>query len=182
MNILEHLEHFLGEMRRGWSGDGATGIQVAEFSDTPWDGATTLATIGLSRHELALSPLKAVREELVMVVEQRNRIEDVARLLLHVAERTAMAHDGFLRGQTISADGLVVDGGDMAELYASIPVVFPDGIQTLATTDPPTVVVWLIPLRAAESHFIAVHGWSAFEDCLQQGGVNLADLDRDSVV
>ncbi|MEY4576644.1 MAG: hypothetical protein RL701_1347 [Pseudomonadota bacterium] len=70
----------------------------------------------------------------------------------------------------------------VSALYASLPVVFPEGVDTLQDTTPPTVFVWLVPLPAAEAACVESSGWNELEDLWEATDPDLFDLYRRSVV
>ena len=46
----------------------------------------------------------------------------------------------------------------------------------------PIVLVWLVPITAAEAHYVNDRTWEAFEDLLEEVNPDLRDLGRASVV
>lgn len=182
MNIAEHLELHLGQMERGWSSSSITGIQVCLFRDQPTQGVVTLATLGLSDKVLSMNERRTVRQELLIAIHSDKEPEEFARLLLHVAERLHRDGRTLLRGDIISFESTVTADCSANALYASIPVVFPDGLATLKDTAPQTVVVWLFPLLPPEVTLIRATNWSEFEDRLEDAEPDLFNVCRDSIV
>jgi hypothetical protein len=77
----------------------------------------------------------------------------------------------------------LIPGVKASSIYSSIPVLFDDSLATYRGSDPPTVIVWLVPLVGAEPEFIRQAGWERFEDELERhGDTPFWDLDRDPVV
>jgi len=182
-SIVEHLEGHLGRIERGWSAGSEEGaLQVVRFADRPDPGVATYATLGLSRHVLALPREREVRQELVFAAYDRVPADQVASFLLTFAEYVAGQHRALLRGDVVGPASPLVPGAAACAVYASLPVVYPDGFATWRGSDPPTVLVWLLPLLKREAEWVKAHGWSAFEDRLESGDPDLFDLDRAGVV
>jgi Suppressor of fused protein (SUFU) len=70
----------------------------------------------------------------------------------------------------------------MEALYCGAPVYFSDEFHEIEDTDPPTILVWLIPITRAEAVFIAESAWERFEDALVESDPDLLDLERPSVI
>jgi Suppressor of fused protein (SUFU) len=182
MNAAEHLESHLGPMEVGWSSSSLPGVQICLFRDRPVAGVITLTTLGLSNTVLAMSTDRRVRQELLIATPDDRAPEEFGKLLLHIAERLQKRGQALLRGDVVPlGDKLTVDSAADA-LYASMPVVFPEGLATLADSSPPTVFVWLIPLLPSEVTFVESSGWNEFEDRLEAVDPDVFDLCRDSVV
>lgn len=109
-------------------------------------------------------------------------IEGLGKLLLHVAEGLLESGYALLRGDVIPLGDRVSADGVADSLYASIPVVYPEGLATLNDSTPATVVVWLIPLQPIEAALVNSAGWNEFEDRLESAHVDLFDLCRGSIV
>ncbi|MGK4000058.1 suppressor of fused domain protein [Sorangium sp. So ce1024] len=182
MNAAEHLERHLGPMERGWSSSSLPGVQVCLFRDRPFAGVVTLATLGLSNTVLAMSGGRKVRQELLFACRNDTRIEELGKLLIHVAELMLTRERAVLRGDVILLGCRISADSAADSLYASIPVVYPEGLSTLMDSTPATVVVWLIPLQPTEAAFVKSSGWSDFEDRLESADIDLFDLCRGSVV
>jgi hypothetical protein len=87
MTVPEHLETYLGPIKRGWAPPNDDwDIQVSLFENTPEPGVRTYATLGLSRYVLGLGS-KQVRQELVFSTWARYEAEEVASFLMTLAEK-----------------------------------------------------------------------------------------------
>jgi len=182
MNAAEHLERHLGPMDRGWSSSSLPGVQVCLFRDRPLAGVTTLATLGLSDTVLAMSEGRKVRQELLMAVRNDRAPEEFGKLLIHIAEGLQRSGQALVRGEVIPLGGRLAADSTAEALYASIPVVFPEGLATLTDSSPPTVFVWLVPLLPREAAYVGSSGWSELEDRLEAADPDLFDLRRGSVI
>lgn len=181
--VDRHLERYLGPIERGWQGAGLSqGVQVCLFRGVPDKNAVTYATLGLSDHVLSMPRGRTVRQELLLAVDNQLESENLAKLLAHVAVPIVEKHEAVLRGQVIHLGHPVMAGSACDALYVAMPAYFADGLATLQSSSPPTVIAWLVPLTSAEVAFIETHGWSAFEDVLEESDPALLDLQRPSSV
>jgi hypothetical protein len=182
-HVDSHLERYLGQIRQGWKPVGEPqGVQVCSFDNQPRDSAVTYSTLGLSQHVLAMPDDRCVRQEIVLAIESQYRDHTLANLLFHVAAPIIHNHRAILRGDVIDPGGRILPRATCTHLYATSPVVFPDGFEIFEGSSPPTVLVWLIPITHPEAHFVHAHGWSTFEDALEENDPDLFDLRRSSIV
>lgn len=181
--LVEHLESLLGPIDAGWQNDKSkSGIAVARFRDQPWEDVSTFATLGLSNHVLPMGAERDVRQELVFVAEGGFADAAIASFLQTFAEFVVDHHRALLRGDVIGPSKPIVPETHMNAIYAAIPVLHDERLQTFDGTRPPTVLVWVVPLHAAEAIFVRKHGWEAFEDRLEAADPNLSDLQRGPAV
>jgi hypothetical protein len=183
-SIDQHLERHLGPIARGWAGyEGElVGMQVCLFEERPIPATVTYATLGLSRHILAMPRGREVRQELLLTVRRGFADQNIAKLLAHVAEGLLRKHRALLRGQVLPLGHPIARGSRCNSLYVALPVVFPDPLATCADTQPPTVFAWLLPAHAQEAELVARLGWNEFEDRLEAADPDLFDLERPPVV
>lgn len=182
MSIVGHFESHLGQIAGGWSDDEGSGsLQVVRFPGQPVPDVSCYATLGLSEHVLAMPRGREVRQELVFCAYDRFPAGDVASFLMSFGESLVPGHRALLRGDVIGPGEAVIPGSSLNAVYASVPVVFDDSFGTYERSTPATVVVWLIPLSAAEAGFVRQKGWSAFEELLEDADPDLFDLERPSL-
>lgn len=185
MSLIEHIESYLGKISEGWKDNNSDiGLQVVAFREAPALAQTVYMTIGLSRHEFAIGDKKRVRQELVLPVQDTTPPTTIVSWLFTICETILKHHVGVLRGQVLrlSAEAAQIVGFDAA--YCAIPV-FSDidiGFATFRDSDPPTVIVWVIPIFASEADFVEANGWSAFEDLLESRNPDLLSLKRDAII
>jgi hypothetical protein len=130
---------------------------------------------------------RGVRQEFLFALRIADRApspEALSRVLIHVADLVLRTKRALLRGEVVSIGEPPINDAGCSDLYASLPVAFPDGLETFMESAPPTVYVWLFPLHPHESRFVRDHGWSDFEDRLEAAlpPVDLFDMNRKSVV
>lgn len=183
MNIIEHAEKFLGDISQGWKEKQSSGgLQVVCFNDAPFETINTFLTIGLSYHELNISDDKMVRQELVMPVSNPSQSGVLVSLLLFICEFVLRRHHAIRRGQVIRLGMDVTEAIGFDAVYCTIPVFLDDDFSTFTESNPPTVIVWLIPIYRSEADYIDANGWSKFEDLLEEKDPDLFSLKRDPVI
>lgn len=184
MNVLEHLESFLGETDGGWKDPpGETWpFYVLGFSHGPIKDSLTLSTLGLSDFELECGA-KRIRHELMFMTRQSFGSRNIPAILHDVGVEAIERKHPYLRGEVIGPRGKLFPDTELEALFASSPCYFPDEFAN-CTPDDGTVriFVWLIPITRREADFIATSGWKAFEDRLLQADPDLLDMNRKSVV
>jgi hypothetical protein len=179
MNIIEHIEKSLGKISRGWMDNGtANGLQVVSFQHSPFEHVDAFMTIGLSQHELNISERKKVRQELIWPVSDANLSDLIVSCLFFICELIIKNHSPLLRGQVIRLPKEVVDRLGFDAIYCAIPVFLDDEFATFNGSQPPTVIVWLMPIYKSEANFVDENGWDKFEDILEEKGADLFSLRR----
>ncbi len=177
-SIADHLESHLGQIAEGW-GDGSS-LRVVRFAGQPEPGVSAFSTLGLSRHVLSMSDGRSVRQELLLGALDRFSKELIASFLLAIAAKVAPVGKAVLRGEVLGPWRTMAEGADVNSVYATIPVMFADGLPTFPGSNPPTVVVWLIPLIGHEHEWVTSNGWDAFETRLEREGLDFFNLERES--
>ncbi|MDB5213993.1 MAG: hypothetical protein JWO86_1920 [Myxococcaceae bacterium] len=185
-DLIQHLETYLGEISSGYPHDdnGAKlPFQIVRFENAP-PNTTTLVTLGLSKVGLrAGETTKRIRQEFLMTMNAEWNPKNLPAVLHQIATEAYAKDEAYLRGQFIGPRGHLVEGTAMEALYVSIPIYFPDDFHVYTPpTGDPIVLVWVIPITAAEAHYVNEHTWEAFEDLLEKTNPDLRDLGRASVV
>lgn len=183
MNIIEHAETFLGKISQGWKEKlSADGLQVVCFRNRPFETIDIFLTVGLSRHELRISNEKKVRQELILPVSGVGLSEIIVSVLLFVCELILKEHGALLRGQVIRLPRGAAKKLGFEAVYCAIPVFLEDAFATFEGTQPPTVIVWSVPIFESEAAFIDAHDWDKFEDLLEEKDPDLFSLGREPIV
>jgi hypothetical protein len=106
-------------------------IQVVEFRGGTISGVTILSTLGLSEFSLH-SPVsgKEIRQELFLIVKDGQMNAKLAGILDQVAREHVRNDLPVLRGNVISKPGLILDKEGFVELYATLPVYYPNAFWT----------------------------------------------------
>ena len=178
-SIADHLERYLGPIQRGWSAkDDSSGIQVVQFVDRPVEGVMTVASLGLSSSSLKMATGTKVRQEFLLSINSEMNVDHLASFLITFAAYVKKQGNALLRGDIVGPSSPLVPGVRVNSIYASIPVFFNEEICTFKTTDPPTVLVSLLPLHGSEAIFVRKHGWEIFEDLLEKENPDLFDMNR----
>ena len=183
MNIIDHVEKYLGLIDAGWTPRGLSeDVSVSRFLNQPVEEISTYVTFGLSDHKLSMPNGKSVRQEFIFSTLESVPGEEVAGLLLRMADLIMSRKKAILRGEVIGPGREMFSGSSMNAIYVSIPVMFDEKFATFEGTLPSTVLVWLIPILSNEAKYIEEHGWEEFEDVLEQNDPDLWDLGRQSVI
>lgn len=182
MTIIEHLERYLGPIAEGWmdhaASDDGIRVRIVRFAHAPYDGATTFCTIGHSGHIAEMGDGRMVRQELLFSTTANYPADQVASFLLTLSTYLRSRTKALLRGEVIGPSTPIFPGVTVNAVYASMPVIFPQGLELYSESTPPTVLVWLIPLLASEAEFVRQQGWDSFEDLLEERNPDLLDLNR----
>lgn len=178
MELIEHIETYLGQIDKGWSlRFKSRDIQVVKILNCPSLGVSSYVTLGMSAFELDL-PKGIVRQELIFSVYNRYSEEDTASFLLTFCESILQSSKGLLRGEVIGPGDSLISDVKSNSLYVSIPVVFDEGVQVCSDNSNNVVFVWVMPLQEKEADYVKNSGWNLFEDNLSQVHTDFWDLDR----
>lgn len=174
MSLFDHLERALGTIQGGHA-EGPGELQVVWFS-------SAVATLGLSRHRLAVGDGCTFRQELVMLFREGEIPPNAAPVVFDLAME-AITHDrAFLRGEVIGPRGVLFDGSRYEALYVAAPVYLPDEFHVYDPTGrDPTVITWLVPITRGEAHLVERRGWRFFESVLVEQDPDLCAPDREGV-
>jgi hypothetical protein len=184
VDLIEHLESFLGPMSGGSRGDETTpeGVQVAWFPDSPFAGVTTLVTVGLSRRHLAMPNGGALHQELVMHVPTSDYPARAAGLLFQVAGEMVRRRSALRHAQVIGPGGPLFPGSQMTAMVAVSPLYLPDAFAVARIEDSVSVVMtWLVPITAHEASVIRRDGWQTLEQAFAAHDPDLSDPGRPEV-
>jgi len=179
--FIEHLEHHLGPIHNG-----ATlceGVLGAQFLARPFAESTTFMSVGLSHHVFQQSNGNPLRIE--FLVACHNKFVDAFNpmsILADLCEQAISLHSVPPRGTVIGPRGKFFETTMMEALYCASPVYFDDALSPFVRLQEPVIIVWLVPITPDEAAYVETHGWSAFEDRLEEVNPDLLDLKRVSVV
>lgn len=183
MNLIEHLEHYLGKISEGWRDRNVNNrIQVVCFKNKPFEDIVTYSTVGLSNFELSMNNGRAIRQELVCTAYRNFDGERIASFLSTFAESIISLNRALLRGDVIGPSAPIIFGSLLNSVYIAVPMIFDDGLFVLEDTVPETVFPWIIPVLEEEANYVRSNGWSKFEDLLERKNPELWDLHRASIV
>ena len=181
MNIIEHIETYLGEIANGFIlEEGNIRIRALEFNNTPIPDVNTYLTLGVSNFEFHRYAEKKYKQEYLFAAHKSFNKSDIASMLLTFSQSIIEKRIALLRGEVIGEKQLISDIQANA-LYVSIPVFWDDEFDTFYGSTPPTSFIWLMPIMSDEYHFIKSNGWNAFEDKLEVTDCDFWNLNRESV-
>jgi hypothetical protein len=105
-----------------------------------------------------------------------------ASVLANICDSCLPTHHAPPRGTVFGPRGRFMPESEMEAVYCSLPSCFPDGLIEFDGFAEPFVPIWLIPITAAEAHFVQKRGWPTFESLLDEAAPDLFDLRRPSLV
>lgn len=184
MNIIEHIENFLGKVSRGWKDNNSNSdVQIICIENSPYQFVNTFLTLGMSNHVLKLAGEKKVRQELIMPLSCTITPSEkwVVSCLLYICELILKNHEAPLRGQVLHLPSKITDNLGIDAVYCAIPMFLDESFSIFRESDPPTIMIWVIPIYKSEVDFINSNGWEKFEDILESKNPNLFTVKRDLI-
>lgn len=178
MEVINHLERYLGEIKEGIRlDDRQFHISMSIFCNTPFDDVNSYASLGLSSFLLS----KGVRLELIFTAGKEFDSRKVALFFLAFCE--GIAKSGISPNQ-----GTVYDFGDaiypeckMRKIYVTTPVFYEEDIQILQYDSTKVIFPWIFPIYESEALYIEQNGHDEFESYLEEAEIdNFWDLYRSS--
>ncbi|PLK42146.1 hypothetical protein C0V77_22440 [Emticicia sp. TH156] len=178
MNMIEHIETYLGEITTSFLlKNDKISIQALEFQNTPFPDVTTYLTLGVSKFDLHRNPEYKFKQEYLFAAHKSFDRSEIASMLLTFSESIIEKGIALLRGEVIGEKPLI-SNVRANSLYVSMPVFWEDDFYTFNGSTPPTIFVWLMPIMSEEYHFVKSNGWNAFEDKLEMVECDFWDLNR----
>lgn len=179
MSIIDHIEKNVGTIAEGWRSNAVVSgsPMIVRIADSPTEGVSTYATVGLSDSILRMSPERTVRQEFVFCVDSRYPHADVASFLQTFAESVVRGEVALLRGNVVGPSVPVIHGVSACAVFATGPAFHGEDLAVYDGASPPVVVVTLIPIPHEDAHWIEAHGWQRYEQALT-AVEDLFDLDR----
>lgn len=157
---------------------GHQGVDILRFDDQPFEGTSTFVTRGLASQPLRRFDEGDTRQEFLLCCDMAF---DAARILRWAAEQVLESGFGLMRGAVLSLDEPIAPGSRLVALYATYPVYHDEKLAVWRGSDPPTAIVWLVPVTYAEAKFVEKKGWEVFEELLEKRDPDLADFTRHGV-
>ncbi|MDQ1748704.1 MAG: hypothetical protein QOD07_2967 [Frankiaceae bacterium] len=157
-------------------------FQIVRFDAAPFPGATTFASLGISRVPLRAPSGRDVRLELLFACRDAFAARNVPAILQQLGLEALSTETAYLRGQTVGPRGRLFPAGELEAIYFALPVYWPDslGVYSLSNGDK-VQLVWAVPIHASEALFVSEFGWSEFEKRLGDRNPDLLDLERVAV-
>jgi hypothetical protein len=183
-DLLTHLETHLGPLRAKFlppDEAGSLPCQYLRFEDTPFSGASTVVTLGLSRHTLIQKSGRLIRQELL--VSAHSAVFDVHLVgaLDVVARELDERHVPLSRGQIISHRGSLLPNSRLEAFIVMNPWYWRDELSCFNGVVPPVYIAWLIPITGRETEYLQNEGIDAFEAAMESQDPDFLDLHRESM-
>ena len=184
-SLIDHYEATVGPIESGWHSD-IKGVSIVRIRCSVLHGVMMYATLGLSRHVLALPDGRTIRMELLAL--SASSFDEAcgkrwASVMDQIATGIVHSHNAPLLGNFYGPAGPMFEGKKLEALYVANPMVLPEAFWDSDLEEgAPVFFAWLVPLYAAEAAYRQRHGWSKLEDELERQDLDLFDLDRASLV
>ena len=85
-------------------------------------------------------------------------------------------------GSVIALGRPWIAGAPAEHLLVAPPYPFGAGVEVCELAERDVVVLWLLPITAAEARFVRAQGYDAFEEIMRRDAFNVADPARASLV
>lgn len=155
-------------------------LHVLEFRDPGAPGVCTYVSLGLSDHELRQED-GLIRQELLFDCYDRFAGENLSFLVAHVAGQIAIRGQALAAFEALSIDPVLADLTGVEAVMGYAPIHHSEGIHVIST-DPPTVVAWLLPISSSEARLAIDRGWEALADVFERKQPDFLDLERRAVL
>jgi len=106
----------------------------------------------------------------------------IVEMLAALATVNADAPQGLGVGSIIALGRSWIASSWARHLLVLPPYPFGPGFELVEGSERRTVVLWLVPIFAAEAQYAREHGYEALEQLIERGEANVADPARASVV
>lgn len=181
--LLEHYEQHLGHVKSHFGGrEAGQGFRILGFKDTPFHGCETVVTYGLAKHVLQGAVGPAVRQELVMCGFPDD-IMHLAGAMSAVGERLAETQTPLKHGEILGPWGALAPESPMEAVLCASPWYWKDdAFGRCKGQQPDVLMVWLVPISAAEAAWCQQEGIEEFEALINAADPELLDLHRESLV
>jgi hypothetical protein len=179
--LLRHLERTLGRFRQGYHYSEPEGVGFLEFTNQPVAGALTFTTFGVNHHLLRHPSGALIRQELLVCQYQpESSDQSLLPVLSVLATDLVSTHVAIPRGHVVGPNGPIVPGSALEAFYFTEPLYYPEELFECSDREPPTFVLWAIPVSPQEAEFARRNGPDAFEDLLRSRDPDVLDLGRPS--
>jgi hypothetical protein len=175
-----HLTSWLGEptaVRQVSLGTQSESVSLLRIDDSPWDGATTLATAGLADlggHRL--------HEELLVACWSDGPVNALASVVEFLVRQLTAGREPLLYGDVVGPAGPLVPGTSMDAIYVCEPTYYPSGFARFVSPEGCVIRTrWLVPIYASEAQVVGDKGAGALEDMLVEQDPDLLSLQRGPV-
>lgn len=155
-------------------------LHILRFSTGTLDDVATYVTLGLATL-VVRQESGSVRQELMFECYDRFASDAWASVLTFVAGRVALDGTAIAAFEVVDLDTTLRKVTGVAALLCYTPIFHSPAIQVVARTDPPTVVVWLLPLHQSEAALVNREGWEALVSRFEASQPDFHDLKRKAV-
>lgn len=183
--LAQHLMKVFGKRPQVMTYSEDYSVALAICRDTPDSNITTYGTIGVSDYPLLKGGAEfPVRVEIVALCKQDQNTELFANTLVSVAYMIMktgwLCSPGRILQNALTNEGTL--SPHLKHFYFTAPSIWDregELNQTMALKTKTVTWVMVIPISESERLYCQSHGDSAFEDLLEEKGVDIADLNRE---
>lgn len=169
---LEHLAKVLGAPDE--TVKGPAGWDLVWFDDEPCQGARTIATVGLSAHEVGVGDGRQRCELVMMLRPDQVKLGEIVTVMDHFGAHLEGGH-GLLKGSVHRiSPGPFATAPEIVDFYVAHPAYLDHALWRSAES----VLLWIVPLLPGEAIFERSVGWTTFERALTDADPDLLDLQR----
>ena len=177
--LLRHMERLLGRFERAWKCPDHAAVSVLQFGNAPEDGVVTIATFGISLHNLTQRSGQHMRQEVLLTsVGSPNRVDDMVSRAMDACDTILGGHAALPRGKVLGPRGPLGDNTSLEALFCWHAAAFPEELDKFEFRGQPVVFAWLAPISPAEAEYVHSHGHQAFEALLLEQEPDLFDWSR----
>lgn len=184
--LVDHFERRLGPMLGQMRFEQSSPFSVAAYRDGAGSAVTSYTTLGLSKVPLrSRYDGRSVRLELFACEHAREdgAFGPLPSVLDYAARQMITAGQAVLRGDLLDLGRPVTDDSALGWLYAALPIYYDAEFSSVELEDASRVIViWLLPIGAAEAAYVRQYGWRDFEGLLLGKDPDVLDLTRPQIL
>ena len=140
---------------------------VGFFPRKPTPSTTIVATNGFANTPLHQATGPDIRQELIVVADDVQNREEVASLLVSLANEVGRRTHAIEHGEVFGPSGPLFPDSSLTALFATIPAFLPSTFRSHHSPDGVTIGVWLLPISDEEAVFARAAGPGRFQDWLE---------------
>jgi hypothetical protein len=155
-------------------------LHILRYDTGDRNDVATYVTLGLSAL-VVTQELGVIRQELIFECYRRFAREHWVSALTYFAGMVALDGAALPAFQVVEMDVTLSRVAGVEAMLCYSPLYHPP-LHVIDRTEPPTVVVWLLPLRKAEAELARRDGWEPLVTLFEERQPDFLDLRRRSVV
>lgn len=167
MNVIEHLEKYIGLISKGADVvDKRYNLTISTYYDIPFENLSTFSTLGLNKYYLDYY------YEFIIVAHKEFDESEIISFLTSFSEFLIDNKRAVRRGDVLSFDFSLFSETKMNSVYITLPFYFEDGLQELTIENKTIIFPLIIPVYDEEAKLIQKKGWESFESFLEDNDID----------